>query len=72
MSNLTKAELELVSKLIDFGPEVINGIKVTGIEAALLDLARGAAALKMWDRVFLAKSAVIKLNPKTESFFKFV
>ena len=65
----TKAESNLISKLIDFGPETIDGIKMSGIEVALYDLAIGAASVKMWDRVILAKSALAKLNPKAESHF---
>jgi len=65
----TQAEQNLISKLIDFGPETIAGIKMSGIEVALYDLAIGAASHKMWDRVILAKSALAKLNPKAESYF---
>jgi len=65
----TQAEQNLISKLIDFGPETIAGIKMSGIEVALYDLAIGAASHKMWDRVILAKSALAKLNPKAESHF---
>ena len=66
---LTRAESNLISELIDFGPETIDGIKMSGIEVALYDLAIGAASFKMWDRVILAKSALGKLNAKAESNF---
>ena len=72
MTKLTKKEQQLINGLIDFGPETIRGIKLTGIEVALLDLCRGASAMGQWDTLKTAYHALLKLNPKAETFFQIV
>ena len=67
--NLTIEEQNTINQLIDFGPETINGIEMSGIEAALYDMALGAASMKLWNSVLLAKSILSKLNPKAAKEF---
>ena len=69
MENLTIEEQKTINKLIDFGPETIQGIKMTGIEVALYDMAIGAAHMKLWNNVVIAKNILSKLNPKAAQTF---
>ena len=62
--NLTIEEQNTINQLTDFGPETINGIEMSGIEAALYDMAIGAAHMKLWDNVRIAKTILSKLNQK--------
>lgn len=66
---LTIKEKQTISELIDFGPETIKGIKMTGIEAALYDMAIGAAHMKLWPACIHAKTILSKLNAKAAQKF---
>ena len=62
-------ELEVISQLTDFGPETVDGIKMSGIEVALYDLGIGAASLGIWSTARIAQSALSKLNAKAATHF---
>ena len=66
---LTIKEKQTINELTDFGSETIRGIKMTGIEVAVYDMAVGAAALKIWDTARHAKAILTKLNPKAAQTF---